>query len=228
MKKKLLLIPTLSCLFSLSACFYYAPLKVKYEGKTYKRNWYTYFEGSKKDLHVCIPYTEQTPLFEKSKYSFWYTEEYRFKLLYSEYVDSQMWLPDVYVEKDELKTAQNFYRDVANYDYYIGPRLDKENQVKIDSEEEKEAIEYTIKVISNAVKPASVIKTTDKPSKHNLSVHRKSKDGLFMTHKEQLVAYNEKIYQLKVNDGKDNSYTLGDLGDYGVTLYSMFNKYNLL
>ena len=49
-----------------------------------------------------------------------------------------------------------------------------------------------------------------------------------MTHKEELVAYNQEIYFLKEFNGKNNTYTMYKIGEYGKTLYSMFEKYNLI
>ena len=72
------------------------------------------------------------------------------------------------------------------------------------------------------------IKTKDNIEVNNLTCYRKSKDGLLMTHNEQLVAYKESIYCLKSLDASSDIWTLYDLGQDGQNLYSIFNSYGLI
>ena len=229
MKAKLLFLSLLTGLLSLTACYYYAPSSVKYEGNIYKNGWYQYSKKSNKDLHVCgIDYEEdKKPLFNKNKYDFWFTDEFEFDFLYAEYVDSQFWLPDVYVQEDQLEEAKTFYQDKSNYNYYIGLRFEEETELPITDENEKAILDTFIDVIMKETSPKTIT-TKEEMSIHNLACYRQSKDGLFMTHREELVAYNQSIYCLKSYDGKDNTTTLYDLGEDGKALYTLFVSSNLI
>ena len=220
----LLLIGTVS----LAGCFYYAPLTVKYNGMKYVKDWYHDSDKSRKDLNPCgvLPPDEE-PLFTKNRYEFWQTNKFAFNFIYGEFEDTQFWLPTIYVAKNDLEMAKAYYHDKTNYDYYIGERFNDESFLLVEPNEEKEAIDYVIDVIAGEIKPSTLL-VNEKIDKHNLAVNRKSKDGLFTTHKEQLVLYNKNIYLLKKNDGRNNTYTLYELGKYGKTLYTMFDKYNLI
>ena len=142
-------------------------------------------------------------------------------------MDSQFWLPDVYIAEYQLKEAKAFYQDKTNYDYYIGLRFEEETELPITDENEKAILDTFIDVIMKETSPKTIT-TKEEMSIHNLACYRQSKDGLFMTHREELVAYNQSIYCLKSYDGQDNTTTLYDLGEDGKTLYTMFVNYNLI
>ena len=215
-------------IFVLTGCFHYAPKSVDYNGKKYVNGWYCYGDSLDKNLYPCgLTPTHEDPLFKIDRYDFWITDKFSFDILYAEFDESQFRLPDVYVSYDELDAANNFYHDKNNYDYYIGLRFDDDSDLLIESIEEKQVLDYTIDIIAGLIHTPTIT-TQEEVSKHNLAVHRKSKDGLFMTHKEELVAYNQEIFFLKEFNGRSNTYTLYKIGEYGKTLYSMFEKYNLI
>lgn len=228
MKTKISFFSILIGLISLTSCMYYPPSSVKYNGVTYKNAWYRYGEKGTKDLHVCgILPTDEDPLFVKNRYEFWSTDKFTFNFLYAEFDDAQMWHPDVYVAEDELETAKAFYLDKTNYDYYIGTRFGEEIEVPVTDDSEKALLDVVIDAIMNKSTPKTITIKED-VSMHNLACFRRAKDGLFMTFREELVAYNESIYYLKVYDGSNNTTTLYDFGENGKALYSMFVNNNLI
>lgn len=74
----------------------------------------------------------------------------------------------------------------------------------------------------------NTITIKDTVSIHNLACFKRSKDGLFMTYKEELVVYDKAIYYVKYFNGSDDTATLYDLKENGKTLYSIFSKNNLI
>ena len=49
-----------------------------------------------------------------------------------------------------------------------------------------------------------------------------------MTYKEELHIFDGKIYDIKKYDTNNDLYVLYDLGEAGTTLYSIFQKYNII
>ena len=229
MKKKALVVILLTGLISLTSCMVYPPSSVDYEGSTWKNEWYQYSNSKGvKDLHVCgIKYDEEKePLFVKNKYNFWSTNQFTYNFLYAEYIDSQFWNPDVYIKEEQLEEAKAFYQNKVNYNYYIGPRFD-EKEILVENEEQKAVLDYVIDVIMGEKTPKTITVKED-PSVHNLACFRRSKDGLFMTYKEELIVYGQSVYYLKVYDGSKDNWTAYDLGENGTALYTMFKDNNLI
>ena len=228
MKRKHLLITLLIGLTTLTGC-HYAPAKVKYNDVTYINGWYKYSDNGGRDLHVCgILPSKEDPLFTKNKYDFWSTDEFTYPLLYASYVDATMWHPDVYISKDQKDEAQEFYQDKANYNYYLSLRFEDDSEVLIENESEKAILDVAIDAIMKSKKPKDIVSTKEQPSFQNLACFRRSKDGLFMTYKEELVSYKEKMYYLKEYNGSNDTWSFYDLGDAGTSLYSLFVNYNLI
>ena len=227
MKRKFLLITLLVGITALTAC-HYAPSRVKYNGVTYKRDWYQYCKDGRDLYPIGLLPPNEDPLFVKRKYNFWFTDAYTYDILYAEYIDSQMWHPDVYIAKDKLEEAQSFYQDKTNYNYYLSLRFEDDKDVLIENESEKAVMDVAIDAIMKNKKPKETITTTDVPSIQNLSCYRKSKDGLFKTTEDDLVVYKETIYYLKETNGATDTWTFYDLGEAGKTLYQMFVSYNLI
>ena len=227
--KKAYVLTLLIGLITLSGCYHYAPKSVKYNDVKYVNGWYQYSDKSKKDLHVYgIQYDEnKEPLFKKNKYNFWFTGEFHFDFLYAEYEESQFWLPDVYVAESQLEEAKTYYRDKSNYDYFICKRFEDNTDVLIEEQNNRLLLDSFIDVIMEESKPKT-IETKEDISINNLSCYRKSNDGLFTTHKEELVVYNQSIYPIKYYNGKTGATTLYDLEQKGKDLYTLFKNNNLI
>ena len=228
MKNKYLLITLLAALTTLTGCFHYAPSTVKYNGVTYKTNWYQYSKDGRDLYPIGLLPPDEEPLFVKRHYEFWSTDEYTFDILYAEYEDSQFWHPNVYIAKEKLKEAQSFYQDKTNYNYYLATRFEEDAEVLIENESEKTILDVAIDAIMRTSKPKDIVSTKEKPSVQNLACCRRSKDGLFMTYKEELIVHKEKVYYLKEYNGSNDTWSFYDLGETGNTLYSMFVNYNLI
>lgn len=227
MKTKFLLI--ISGLSLLTGCFYYAPKSVKYNGKRYKTDWCLSTPSNGREYYPCIKYDEsKEPLFQKAKYDFWFTDEYEFDILYAEYEDSQFWRPHVYAANDELKEAQAFYQNKANFDYFIGIWSDKESSVSIIDESEKAILDVAIDHIMESKKTAKSITIEYENAAIRPTCYRTSKDGLFQTIAEELYIYKNAVWGFKEIDAKKNTRTIYDLGEEGKILYSIFVKYNLI
>ena len=227
MKTKFLLI--ISGLSLLTGCFYYAPKTVKYNGKRYKTDWCLSMPSNGREYYPCIKYDEsKEPLFQKSKYDFWFTDEYEFDILYAEFVDSQFWRPNVYIAKDELKEAQKFYQDKTNFNYYIANWSDDESKISITDESEIETLNVAIDHIMESRKTAKKITLEYALASVRPTCYRVSKDGLFQTYAEKLYIYQNSIYGLKEINASKNTTTIYDLGEAGKALYSIFIKYNLI
>ena len=228
MKNKYLLITLLAGLTTLTGCFHYAPSTVKYNGVTYKTNWYQYSKDGRDLYPIGLLPPDEEPLFVKRHYEFWSTDAYTFDILYAEYEDSQFWHPHVYIAKEKIEEAQSFYQNKANYNYYLSLRFKEDKDVLIENEEEKAVMDVAIDAIMKNKKPTKTISTQETPHILNLSCFRKSKDGLFKTTEENLIVYDETIYYLKESNGATDTWTSYDLGEAGKTLYQMFVSYNLI
>ena len=228
MKRKILIITLLLAALPLSSCFYYAPSYVKYNDVKYKTGWYAYGGKSKKDYFICgIPPMHEEPLFTKNRYQFWSTTEFTFEFLYGEFDESLVWGPKVYVAEDKYEEAKTYYHDKSNFDYYIGTRFGEEVEIPITDTGEIAVVDYAIESIMEGIKTEKV-KTKDDMDIHNLTCFRRSKDGLLMTYKEELVIYKETVYGLGVVNGADNTWVLHDLKENGKALYQIFAKNNLI